>query len=131
MLLQIARAPVSFFDVTPSGRIMNRFSKETNQVDMMMTVFVGFAMVTLSLVIGALLAIGIATYGLFLILAIPIAFAYFKLYQLISHTSIEVQRLEANFRSPLYAAFQKYLMVSKRFVRLVNHGDSWQCTAIC
>ena len=109
MLLQIARAPISFFDVTPTGRIMNRFSKETNQVDMMMTVFVGFAMVTLSLVIGALLAIGIATYGLFLILAIPIAFAYFKLYQLVSHTSIEVQRLEANFRSPLYAAFSEVL----------------------
>ena len=43
---------------------MNRFSKETNQVDMMMTVFVGFAMVTLSLVIGPV-AIGIATYDYF------------------------------------------------------------------
>ena len=44
-----------------------------------------------------------------MILAIPIAFVYFKLYQLVSHTSIEVQRLEANFRSPLYAAFSEVL----------------------
>ena len=62
----------------------------------------------LSLVVGALLAIGIATYGLFLILAIPIAFVYFKLYQLVSHTSISAE-IGSNFRSPLYAAFSEVL----------------------
>ena len=33
MIKKIMRAPISFFDVTPAGRIMNRFSKEINSVD--------------------------------------------------------------------------------------------------
>ena len=56
-------------------------------------------------------------------LAIPIAFAYFKLYQLVSHTSIEVQRLEANFRSSVCRIFRSTKWCEP-FVRLVNHEDS-------
>ena len=33
MLKSILRAPIDFFDITPAGRIMNRFSKEQNSVD--------------------------------------------------------------------------------------------------
>jgi ABC-type multidrug transport system fused ATPase/permease subunit len=109
MLNMIVLAPISFFDVTPLGRIMNRFSKEQNQVDMMMTVFVSWAFVTMAIVMASFLAISIATYGLFLFLLLPVAFLYIQMYQFVSHTSIEVQRLESNFRSPLYAAFSEVL----------------------
>ena len=33
MLNNVLRLPMSFFDVTPSGRIINRFSKDTEVVD--------------------------------------------------------------------------------------------------
>jgi ABC-type multidrug transport system fused ATPase/permease subunit len=33
MLSNILRSPMAFFDTTPLGRIMNRFSKDTNVID--------------------------------------------------------------------------------------------------
>ena len=72
MLRSITLAPISFFDVTPLGRIMNRFSKEQNQVDMMMTVMVAWTFVTINFVLVAFLAIIIATKGVFLAVLIPL-----------------------------------------------------------
>jgi ATP-binding cassette, subfamily C (CFTR/MRP), member 1 len=109
MLARILRAPVSFFDVTPSGRIMNRFSKEQNSVDMTLTTMIAWSFVIVNFAISAFLAIVVATYGLFLIILIPLIILYYYIAKFIRHTSIEVQRLEAIARSPLYAASTEIL----------------------
>ena len=109
MLTRILRAPIDFFDVTPGGRIMNRFSKEQNSVDMMLTTMIAWSFVIVNFAISAFLAIVIATYGLFLIILIPLIILYYYIANYIRHTSIEVQRLEAIARSPLYAASTEIL----------------------
>ena len=109
MLTRILRAPISFFDITPVGRIMNRFSKEQNSVDFMLTVMIGFLFVTLNTTFAAMIAISIASYGILAILFVPLAIFFYYVSGWIRHTSIEVQRLEAVHRSPLYAASTEIL----------------------
>jgi len=109
MIKKIMRTPISFFDVTPAGRIMNRFSKEMNSVDTTMTIMIAFTMVTINFCFASFLAIAVATYGLFLILLIPMWIVFYILLGYIRNTSIEVQRLEAIARSPMYSASTEIL----------------------
>ena len=109
MINKIMRTPISFFDVTPAGRIMNRFSKEINSVDTTMTIMIAFTMVTINFCLASFLAIAVATYGLFLVLLVPIRIIFYILIGYIRNTSIEVQRLEAIARSPMYSASTEIL----------------------
>jgi ABC-type multidrug transport system fused ATPase/permease subunit len=109
MVNELMRTPISFFDVTPAGRIMNRFSKEINSVDTTMTIMIAFTMVTINFCFASFLAIAVATYGLFLVLLVPIWIVFYILIGYIRNTSIEVQRLEAIARSPMYSASTEIL----------------------
>ncbi|XP_058001306.1 ABC transporter C family member 3 isoform X2 [Hevea brasiliensis] len=52
MHLSIFRAPMSFFDATPSGRILNRASTDQSQVDLQMAAQVGSVAFTLIQLLG-------------------------------------------------------------------------------
>lgn len=107
-LSTLVRAPVTFFDTTPVGRILNRFSKDTDDIDfllsMSMTEFGNCIMqliatlVFLSVVQPIILA-GVA----------PLMIIYYFVQRYYRRSYIELQRLDSVSRSPIYAHFSESL----------------------
>lgn len=105
-LARIFHAPISFFDRTPLGRIINRFSKDTDAMDNTLPGSFRMFTSTLGSAIATLVLILIATpfFGLPLI---PLMIIYGFVQLLYRRSSREVKRLESLGRSPLYAHFSE------------------------
>lgn len=61
LLRNVLRSPMSFFERTPSGNLVNRFSKELDTVDSMIPQVIKMFMGSLFSVIGAVIIILLAT----------------------------------------------------------------------
>ena len=99
---------MSFFDTTPIGRILNRFAKEIDIMDV--TIPMNFRML-LSFtfqVIGTLIAI-IFALPIFIVVIIPIAFVFYFVQKFYVATARQVKRLESITRSPIYSHFGETL----------------------
>ena len=108
MLENILKLPQSFFDVTPLGRILNRFSKDQNNVDEVLPrTFHGYFRTLFSVL--STLAVNTIGSPFFLVFALPLGvlYIYFQRYYL--STSRELKRLDSTSRSPVYAHFQETL----------------------
>ena len=75
LLVNILRLPMSFFDTTPSGRILNRFSKDINTIDETIPNCVEDFIFTLFIVIDTIVVISYAT-PWFMIVIIPLTILY-------------------------------------------------------
>ncbi|KAE9547808.1 hypothetical protein FO519_008982 [Halicephalobus sp. NKZ332] len=106
MLTNILRSPMAFFDVTPLGRILNRFGKEIYTTDATLPASM---ISTTSTIIQAIFTIIVPVIVTPWILAplIPIAYGYFKLLKFYISTSRQLKRLESTMRSPIYSHFQE------------------------
>ena len=98
------RSPVTFFDTNPLGRIVNRFSKDTDTVDNTLPEAFRMFLSTLGGTIATICLIIYAT-PLFAIPLVPLLVVYYWIQNLYRHTSRELKRLDSIFRSPLYANF--------------------------
>ena len=109
LIKSVLRAPMSFFDTTPLGRILNRFSSDIETIDSEL----GSAMVQVSSslmnVLGAITAITVATRGVFAPMGIPIMFLYYSISKYYRKSSTEIKRLESLSRSPVFALFSEVL----------------------
>lgn len=104
----VIRAPMWFFDTTPLGRIINRFSKDVDQVDnllhMSMDQTINF---TLNLIASIILIAVVIP--IILALVAPLLVVYIFLQKFYRNTSRELQRLESISRSPIFAQFSETL----------------------
>ena len=75
LLSNILRSPMSFFDTTPLGRILNRFSKDINNVDEVLTSSFSSFLNCIYTIIATVIAVIIAT-PTFLIVIVPMAVFY-------------------------------------------------------
>ena len=75
ILRNIVASPMSFFDTTPLGRILNRFSKDLDVLDTLIAVNFQAWMVCLLRVVSTPVVIGYST-PYFIAIAVPLGILY-------------------------------------------------------
>ncbi|KAJ2186808.1 hypothetical protein EV181_003106, partial [Coemansia sp. RSA 532] len=108
MLQAVLRSPTSFFDTTPLGRILQRFSKDMNSVDEVIPRTIGSWLVCIANVLLSLLVI-VVSLPAFAVVVVPVLVFFFYLKNYFLDTSRTLKRLDSTTRSPIYAGFQESL----------------------
>uniref|UniRef100_A0A667Y7B4 ATP-binding cassette, sub-family C (CFTR/MRP), member 2 n=1 Tax=Myripristis murdjan TaxID=586833 RepID=A0A667Y7B4_9TELE len=104
LLNNILRAPMVFFDTTPTGRVVNRFAKDIFTVDEAIPQSLKSWLLCLIGVLATLFVICLAT-PLFTIIIIPLAVVYYFVQCFYVATSRQLRRLDSVSRSPIYSHF--------------------------
>lgn len=104
----VLHSPLRFFVANPTGRILNRFTKDQNQVDELFpsTFFDCFQCILFCLSSLALVCISVP-WLLIIMVGVGYLFVYYRNRYIKS--SLEVKRIEAVTRSPIYADFSATL----------------------
>ncbi|CEM19582.1 unnamed protein product [Vitrella brassicaformis CCMP3155] len=101
LLQSCLRCPQSFFDTTPIGRIVNRFSYDTETADVtLVTKMIPFVASLFWLTAGVLVLLVVLWPWMLLVMA-PMAFFYWQLLQYSRSSIRDLQRLDSVSRSPL------------------------------
>lgn len=108
MLQQVLRAPMSFFDITPLGRIINRFSHDVDTVDATIPNILIFLMELFFQLVGIIVVICIST-PIIAAVFVPVGALYYFTQKFYISTSRQLKRIASNFRSPIYSHFSETL----------------------
>ncbi len=143
LLSGVLHAPLSFFEVTPIGRVLNRFSKDQKVIDQQVIFKFLEGMSTVFLLLSSAFVI-IGSTPLALVAIVPLAGVYYKLQRYYRASAREVNRLEAISHSPIYAHFSETLAATstlrafgceKLFIqeiyRLVDQSQRALFTQLC
>lgn len=104
LLTKVLRLPMSFFDTTPLGRILNRFSKDVDTVDMILSDTVQMWVILFLNMVSSIVVISTST-PIFLATLVPLAILYYIIQHFYLTTSRQLKRVESVTRSPIYSHF--------------------------
>jgi ABC-type multidrug transport system fused ATPase/permease subunit len=109
LLTSVLSAPVNtYFDVTPMGRILNRFSKDLDSMDSLLPDFLLQAIQNIFQIIS-IICVCLSSSAYFVVLFIPISFMFYYIQSYFRKSSRELKRLESIARSPMYSLFGEIL----------------------
>eukprot|EP00755_Sulcionema_specki_P021424 Sspe_Gene.74191::Locus_45697_Transcript_1_1_Confidence_1.000_Length_4003::g.74191::m.74191/K05673/ABCC4; ATP-binding cassette, subfamily C (CFTR/MRP), member 4 len=126
MFHRIIRCPVAFFDTNPSGRILNRFSKDVGQNDELLpAIFFDFLQITL-ICAGAVTVVAVVNPWVLVVVA-PLVIFFLLLLRYYVQSAREIKRLEALHRSPLYSSFSEAIagLRTIRAFRQTSYFAQW------
>lgn len=108
MAKRLMKAPMNFFERTPVGRIMNRFSNDINKVDSALprslNIYMGSLLSTVSTIVVVAMALPV-----YLIVVVLLGFIYGYYQKYYISVQRELKRLVSISRSPIFAHFQESL----------------------
>ncbi|KAI9993380.1 hypothetical protein PInf_015461 [Phytophthora infestans] len=106
---RVLHAPVTrYFDVTPIGQILNRFSNDLDQMDTTLPLEYQLFFQNVSMALGSLVVSAFASYWIG-VSYIPLFIIFVMTGQYFKKTSRELKRLEGITRTPVYNLFSETL----------------------
>ncbi|KAJ5090859.1 hypothetical protein N7532_009543 [Penicillium argentinense] len=103
-MTRVLRAPMSFFDTTPLGRITNRFSKDIQVMDNELSDAMRIYALTMTMIISVMVLI-IVFFYYFVIALVPLFILFLLASNYYRASAREMKRHEAVLRSMVYARF--------------------------
>ncbi|KAF7843202.1 ABC transporter C family member 13 isoform X1 [Senna tora] len=138
MLGQLINAPVQFFDQTPGGRILNRFSSDLYTIDDSLPFIMNILLANFVGLLGIAVVLSYVQV-FFLLLLLPFWYIYSRLQFFYRSTSRELRRLDSVSRSPIYTSFTETLDGSSTirafksedffFTKFIEHVTLYQKTS--
>ncbi|EAL39215.3 AGAP009835-PA, partial [Anopheles gambiae str. PEST] len=104
LLTNVLHLPMDFFDTTPIGRILQRFSKDVDVLDVKLPGLLLDWIICAIEVVATLVVISIST-PIFAAVIVPIGILYYAVQRFYVATSRQLKRLESVSRSPIYSHF--------------------------
>ncbi|XP_072313056.1 ATP-binding cassette sub-family C member 3 isoform X2 [Eucyclogobius newberryi] len=98
--------PQSFYDTTPIGRIINRFSKDVYVIDEALPATVLMFLGTFFISLSTMIVIVCST-PIFAVVVVPLTCIYVFVQRFYVATSRQLKRLESVSRSPIYSHFSE------------------------
>nr|XP_020658695.1 canalicular multispecific organic anion transporter 1 isoform X1 [Pogona vitticeps] len=121
LLSNILHVPMSFFDTTPTGRIINRFAKDIFTVDETIPMSFRSWLNCFLGIFSTLLIICLAT-PYFAIIMLPLGLIYYFVQRFYVATSRQLRRLDSVTRSPIYSHFSE-TVTGLSVIRAYGHQD--------
>jgi len=106
LLDKTMHAPMSFFETTPTGRILNRFTSDLDVVDAKIPQQLKAFLSCITMIIGTFTVVT-GTTPLFLVPLLPISICYGFLQVYFTRTRRQVKRLESIAKSPIFSHFSE------------------------
>ena len=105
-ITRVLRAPMSFFDTTPLGRITNRFGKDVDTMDNVLTDSIRMFFMTMAMILSVFILI-IAYYYYFAIALVPLTLMFLFSASYYRASAREMKRHEAVLRSHVFSKFSE------------------------
>ncbi len=124
MLMSVLCQKLSYFDITPIGKILTKFSQDLFVIDDDMTVNVLVSGDLIAIIIASIVIIAISTYGYMLIIMMPLFGYLYYMYIQNSVFSNAVSSLEADARSMIHIHFVQ-TMAGLQSIRCYDVGNEF------
>ncbi|KAH7911841.1 hypothetical protein BJ138DRAFT_1125686, partial [Hygrophoropsis aurantiaca] len=108
LLVGVVRATMRWHDVTPQGRMLNRFGKDIETIDSNLASSLNNVNTSLATFVASIITVTVF-FPLFLIPATVIGYFYYLLAMGYLSTGRDLRRMESNSRSPIFSGFSELL----------------------
>nr|XP_033798422.1 multidrug resistance-associated protein 1-like isoform X2 [Geotrypetes seraphini] len=121
MLDSILHLPLLFFESTPMGQVLNRFTKDIYVIDERFHYYLRTWLNCMLDVAGTILIIGFAT-PLSILVILPLGFLYLSIQRYYIASSRQIRRLDGASRSPVISHFSESILGAST-IRAYGHQE--------